>query len=122
MPRSGPEPKAVRCQKHFEVAGFIEGRAGDRTDEWVALLAEHYGRAAALGEEAGLEAVLKNPADPYYIDEELGGRSYFTAIYADRATLPSCVSCHNQHPLSPRKDFKQGDVMGAIVVRVPLEF
>ena len=45
----GMLPKAVRCPKHYEVGRFIEERAGDRTDEVVALLAEHYGRAAALG-------------------------------------------------------------------------
>jgi hypothetical protein len=73
-------------------------------------------------EQAGLEAVAKKPGEPFYTEEELGGRSYFTAVYADRATLSSCVSCHNQHPHSPKKDFKEGDVMGAIVVRVPLEF
>jgi class 3 adenylate cyclase/tetratricopeptide (TPR) repeat protein len=50
----GMLPKSVRCQKHFEIGSFIEQRAGDRTDEVVALLAEHYGRAAALGEEVGL--------------------------------------------------------------------
>ena len=73
-------------------------------------------------EQTGLEAVAKNPAQAFYTEEELGGRSYFTAIYADRATLSSCVACHNHHPRSPRKDFKEGDVMGAMVVRVPLEF
>jgi hypothetical protein len=73
-------------------------------------------------EQAGLEAVAKNSSQPFYTEEELGGRSYFTAIYADRATLPSCVSCHNTCPRSPKKDFQPGDVMGAIVVRVPLEF
>ena len=73
-------------------------------------------------EQTGLEAVAKNPAQPFYTEEELGGRSYFTAVYADRATLSSCVACHNRHPRSPRRDFKEGEVMGAIVVRVPLEF
>lgn len=73
-------------------------------------------------EQAGLEAVAKNPDQPFYSEEELGGRSYFTALYADRAALPSCIACHNRHPGSPKKDFKQGEVMGAIVVRVPLEF
>ena len=73
-------------------------------------------------EHAGLDAVTKTPAQPFYTEEELGGRSYFTAIYADRATLSSCVACHNQHPRSPRRDFKVNDVMGALVVRVPLEF
>jgi class 3 adenylate cyclase/predicted ATPase len=50
----GMLPKAVRSRKHFEVGAFIEERAGDRTDEVVALLAEHYGRAAALGREGSL--------------------------------------------------------------------
>jgi class 3 adenylate cyclase/predicted ATPase len=52
----GMLPKAVRARKHFEVGTFIEERAGDRTDEVVSLLAEHYGRAAALGREGGLPA------------------------------------------------------------------
>ncbi len=52
----GMLPKAVRCRKHFEVGRFIEDRAGDRTDEVVALLAEHYGRSAALGADAGVDA------------------------------------------------------------------
>ncbi len=47
-------PKAVRAQKHFEVACFIEARAGERVEEVVALLAEHYGKAAELGGELGL--------------------------------------------------------------------
>jgi class 3 adenylate cyclase/tetratricopeptide (TPR) repeat protein len=50
----GMLPKAVRSRKHYEVGSFIEQRAGDRTDEVVALLAEHYGRAVALGREGGL--------------------------------------------------------------------
>ena len=54
-------PKAVRARKHYEVGGFIEQRAGDRTDEVVALLAEHYARAAALGDEARFEAAELQP-------------------------------------------------------------
>ncbi|MGH2740956.1 MAG: adenylate/guanylate cyclase domain-containing protein, partial [Thermoleophilaceae bacterium] len=50
----GMLPKAVRARKHFEVGSFIEDRAGDRIDEVGPLLAEHYGRAAALGREGGL--------------------------------------------------------------------
>jgi class 3 adenylate cyclase/tetratricopeptide (TPR) repeat protein len=52
----GMLPKAVRARKHFEVGSFIEERAGDRIDEMGPLLAEHYGRAAALGREGGLPA------------------------------------------------------------------
>jgi predicted ATPase len=48
-------PHAVRARKHFEVGAFIESRAGDRADEFAPLLAEHYGRAAALGTDARLD-------------------------------------------------------------------
>jgi class 3 adenylate cyclase/tetratricopeptide (TPR) repeat protein len=54
-------PKAARSRKHFEVGAFIEERAGDRTDEVVALIAEHYGRAAALGREGALPAAELEP-------------------------------------------------------------
>jgi hypothetical protein len=82
---------------------------------------ENYGPQTEA-EKAGLEFVTGRPGEDYYTEEVLGGRSYFTAVYADRATLPSCVECHNKHPRSPRHDYKVNDVMGAIVVRVPLEF
>ena len=52
----GMLPKTVRSRKHFEVGAFIEDRAGDRTDEVVALLAQHYGLAAALGKESDVPA------------------------------------------------------------------
>jgi hypothetical protein len=73
-------------------------------------------------EKAGLQYLLEHADSNYYFEESLGGRRYFTAVYADRAIVPACVECHNQHPNSPRKDFKPGDIMGGIVVRVPLEF
>ena len=57
----GMLPKSVRARKHFEVGGFIEQRAGDRSDEVVALLAEHYGRAAALAGESRLPAPEQGP-------------------------------------------------------------
>jgi class 3 adenylate cyclase/tetratricopeptide (TPR) repeat protein len=51
----GMLPRAVRCRKHYEVGQFIEDRAGERTDEVVTLLAEHYGRAATLAGEADMD-------------------------------------------------------------------
>jgi class 3 adenylate cyclase/tetratricopeptide (TPR) repeat protein len=51
----GMLPKSVRWRKHYEIGRFIEDRAGERTDEVVPLLAEHYGRAATLSDEAGIE-------------------------------------------------------------------
>ena len=48
-------------------------------------------------------------------------RPNFRAIYADRAVSQACVGCHNTHPRSPKKDFKMGDVMGGLVIEIPLE-
>jgi len=72
-------------------------------------------------EKAGLSYIAENPGERYYGEEELGGVSYFTAIYPDVAVAPACISCHNDHPDSPRRDFAMGDVMGGVVIRIPLE-
>jgi hypothetical protein len=73
------------------------------------------------GEIAGLKAVAVRPSVPYYTEETLGKTRYFTAVYADRAISPACVTCHNQHRDSPRTDFKLGDVMGGVVLRIRME-
>jgi len=73
-------------------------------------------------EKKGLQAVTEHPEINFYSEESLGGRRYFTAVYPDRASVESCVECHNHHPAAAKKDFKLGDVLGGIVVRVPLEF
>jgi class 3 adenylate cyclase/tetratricopeptide (TPR) repeat protein len=49
-------PKAVRARKHAEVGAFIERRAADRGEGAVALLAEHFARAATLAVEVQLPA------------------------------------------------------------------
>jgi class 3 adenylate cyclase/tetratricopeptide (TPR) repeat protein len=48
-------PKSVRAWKHAQVGGFIEDRAADRSEGVVAMVADHYGRAAALGADAEIE-------------------------------------------------------------------
>ena len=48
-------PKSVRAWKHAQVGGFIEERAADRSEGVVAMVADHYGRAAALGADADME-------------------------------------------------------------------
>jgi hypothetical protein len=72
-------------------------------------------------EKAGLKAVVdNNGSKPHYGEEQLGGQKYFTAVYADTAVAAACVDCHNDHKDSPRRDFEIGDVMGGVVVRLPL--
>lgn len=72
-------------------------------------------------EEAGLKALMTDPSKPYTKYETVAGKRYFMALYPDKAVASACVSCHNQHPESPRKDFKMGDVMGGVVIALPLE-
>lgn len=72
-------------------------------------------------EKEGLQFVVDNKGENYYTTEELGGQEYFTAIYADTAVAPVCASCHNDHVDTPRTDFKIGDVMGGVVIRIPIE-
>jgi hypothetical protein len=72
-------------------------------------------------EKAGLKAVAENPGKPYYTQEVLGKQKYFTAVYPDRAVAAACVTCHNEHRDSPRTDFKLGDVMGGVVLRIPMK-
>jgi Iap family predicted aminopeptidase len=76
---------------------------------------------ATDAERQGLAAVSKNAKQNFYAEETLGERKFFTAVYADVAVAEACVACHNQHKDSPRKDFKLGDVMGGLVVRIPLD-
>lgn len=71
-------------------------------------------------EKTGLKFIAENKGQNYYAEEELGGKKYFTAIYPDMGVAPVCVSCHNEHKDSPRRDFKLGDVMGGVVIRIPV--
>ncbi|QGX41548.1 Tll0287-like domain-containing protein [Permianibacter aggregans] len=74
--------------------------------------------ARTEAEKQGMKAVVENPKKPFYTEEMLGDKKYFTAVYADVAIADACVQCHNEHKDSPRTDFKKGDVMGAVVIRV----
>ncbi|TQV74025.1 DUF3365 domain-containing protein [Aliikangiella marina] len=56
----------------------------------------------------------------FYGEETLGGKTYFTAVYPDIAVSEACVTCHNDHIDTPKTDFKIGDVMGGVVIRIPL--
>ena len=72
-------------------------------------------------ERKGLKTVLANPDYPYTGVVTSGKKQYFQAIYSDRAVAQACVSCHNSHPLSPKRDFKLNDSIGGIVITIPLD-
>ncbi len=77
-------------------------------------------RPADQFEQAGLEAVAKNPRKPYTGIITEGDRHFFKAIFADRAVSMACVACHNSHPLSAKRDYKLHDVMGGIIISFPV--
>ena len=71
-------------------------------------------------EREGLQHVLDNEEN-FYGEEELGGQRYFAAVYPDFAVSEACVDCHNNHKDSPRTDIEIGDVIGGVVIRIPME-
>jgi len=76
--------------------------------------------AKSEAEHRGLMATQQNPDRPYTEVVMNGADSSLMAIYADRAVSQACIGCHNAHQDSPRHDFKQSEVMGAIMIMIPL--
>ena len=74
-------------------------------------------------EEAGMQQVIET-GEPYKGYQEIGGQQYYSAIYPDPAVADACVSCHNNHPIHqeryPDKVFELNDVMGGVVINLPL--
>jgi len=61
-----------------------------------------------------------NPDEPYYSFEEKDGRPVLRYATAD-IMRPSCIKCHNEHPDTPKNDWKVGDVRGVLEVIFPLD-
>ena len=74
-------------------------------------------------EVEALDFLEANPGENFYGEEELGGDKYFVAAYPDRAVAEACWTCHNEHSNRGEDypEFKKDDVMGAVVVRIPLQ-
>ena len=71
-------------------------------------------------EETGLLEIVTSPEHPYKRMKKEDGIQYFEALYPDIAVSQSCIGCHNAHPKSPKKDFRLGDVMGGLLLSIPL--
>jgi hypothetical protein len=67
--------------------------------------------------DAEANALKQMVADPNKTVLTFADGNQFKGLAADFAIVQSCADCHNSHPSSPKKDFKKGDLMGAIVVR-----
>jgi len=71
-------------------------------------------------ERTALAKILVNTDRPYTGVTTEGRARVFQALYADKALSQRCADCHNVHPNSPKRDFKAGDVMGGILLTIPL--
>jgi len=67
-------------------------------------------------QQAYFETIERERQPQFFIDDSTGRH---TAMFPDVASAPACVSCHNEHPDSPRKDWKLDDVMGATTWSFP---
>ena len=72
-------------------------------------------------ERKGLDEVKMNPERRHSGIVTMGGERSFQAVYADRAVTQACIGCHNAHPRSPKRDFKLNEVMGGMVISIPLQ-
>lgn len=75
-------------------------------------------------EKLAMEKVIET-GEPYKDYQEVGGQTYFSALYPDVAVAEACISCHNSHPIHqeryPDKVFEMGDVMGGVMINIPLK-
>ncbi len=77
--------------------------------------------ASSEFEKTALGTVLTHPTKPYTGFVKEGGARYFQAVYPDLAVTQACIGCHNAHQDSPKRDFKINDVMGAMVISIPVK-
>ncbi len=66
------------------------------------------------------EELNRNPETPFHRIEEVDGALSLRYAIADRMHQ-ACVTCHNSHAESPKKDWKVGDVRGVLEVDLPIE-
>jgi methyl-accepting chemotaxis protein len=71
-------------------------------------------------EEEALAWLEKNPKGEFYRIESRDGQPFMRLATADIMVNDTCVNCHNSHPDSPKRDWKVGDLRGALAVSIPV--
>ena len=134
--RLAVKEKVVKASEHFDddkalplpaqMFRFGAEMVGEKTDKFSYSLISLWpinkqNKPRTDVEAEGLKYVAENLGENFYGEEELGGQTYLTAVYADVAVADACVGCHNEHKDSPRTDFELDEVMGGVVIRIPIE-
>lgn len=63
------------------------------------------------GQQAVYYQEVKKTMQPKFYFDAAQGRT--TAMFPDRASAKACVTCHNEHPNTPKKDWVMDEAMGA---------
>ena len=69
---------------------------------------------------AALQALNSNPDAPFYKFTQRAGQPVLRYATA-RVMTASCIRCHNEHPQTPKADWKEGDIRGVLEISRPLE-
>lgn len=65
---------------------------------------------------------FKDGSDRNFVREDvIDGQRVVRLAVADRLSAETCVSCHNSHPESPKRDWKLNDVRGILEIISPVE-
>lgn len=78
------------------------------------------GRSLDAFEREAWEFLNKNPDQTFVKEETHDGKKVVRVAVADRMVADACVNCHNKHPLTPKSDWKLGDVRGVLEVNTDL--
>jgi class 3 adenylate cyclase/tetratricopeptide (TPR) repeat protein len=115
----GTLPKSVRCLKHAEIGRFIEDRAGERGDGLVALVAEHYGRAAGLAAETDVPPEERERIEAAALAslEAAGDRA--AALYSNQEALNQyAAALELEDALEPEVRARIGEKQGDVALRL----
>lgn len=104
--QAGPLPAlflretALNLEKHSARLGLFLG-----SDFPIALSNKFAGK-----QEEAFKKIRETRQPQFFYAEDT---KLYTAMFPDLAAAPACVTCHNEHAQSPKKDWQLNDVMGA---------
>jgi methyl-accepting chemotaxis protein len=79
-------------------------------------LSSQTNRRLTAVEQQTWDALITNPDQAIVQEFTEGERTFVRVAVSDRMVAQSCVSCHNNHPHSPKNDWKIGDIRGVLEI------
>jgi class 3 adenylate cyclase/tetratricopeptide (TPR) repeat protein len=112
-------PKSLRARKHAEVGDFISARAADRSEGVVAMVAEHYSRAAALGAASDLEPGELEGIDARALDALEAAGDAAAHLYSNREALGHYETAMSlRRALDPASAARIAEKLGDVALRL----